>query len=63
METKQKIRNRDKIEMNISILEVLVRRERLLIAVVQADFKCVKVANKKSLKEASPWIKVQKLKL
>lgn len=46
METKQKIRNRDKIEMNISILEVLVRRERL-IAVVQADFKCVKVANKK----------------
>lgn len=47
METKQNIRNRDKIEMNNSILEVLVRRERLLIAVVQADFKCVKVANKK----------------
>lgn len=32
--------------MNISILDVLGGRERLLIAVVQADFKCVKVANK-----------------
>lgn len=35
--------------MNISVLNVLSRRE-ILIAVVQADFKCVKVANKKKSK-------------